>query len=201
MGTARTANLRGQGDRLREELVRAAVDLMAAPRSIETISLRAVARAVGVAPSAVYLHFGSVQALAEAMLVDLYADLRTRIDEADVVGQDPAARIRSIAHACAGWAQDRPGAYQVLFEGPDLPIAEGRSGPGLDLLDRVHILLIDSGCDAGEAAGLAARTWASVHGLISLRLHKPEAPWTDTLDHDLDALIEALLRGNGGRQA
>src|SRR5438094_9622983 len=104
MGPNRTANLRGQGDRLREELVRAAVDLMASPRSMETISLRAVARAVGVAPSAVYLHFESAQALAEAIVVDLYAELRARLHEAHDVHQDPVPRIRSIAHHRAGRA-------------------------------------------------------------------------------------------------
>ena len=48
---------RGEGDKLRTDLIDAATDLMATHGSIDGISLRAVARRAGVSPTAVYRHF------------------------------------------------------------------------------------------------------------------------------------------------
>ena len=53
----RQRNARGEGERLRIELLEAAADLMATHGDIESISLRAVAREAGVSATAVYRHF------------------------------------------------------------------------------------------------------------------------------------------------
>lgn len=52
-------NVRGAGENLRNDLVVAATDLLTTAQDVPCPSLRSVAREVGVAPSAVYLHFSS----------------------------------------------------------------------------------------------------------------------------------------------
>lgn len=193
---ARGRNARGQGERLRRELLDAAAELMAAPRPVEAPPLRAVARTAGVAPSAVYLHFGSGQELAEAVVADLFADLRAAIDADDDPTADPRQRVHLVAGALSAWAHRRPGAYQVLFEAADVgPLAGQRPGPGLDLLERVRDLLLLAGHDPAAAGLLVPRVWAALHGLVSLRLHKPDAPWAADLDTDIRAVLDALLTG------
>ena len=49
--TARSRNRRGEGHQLREELIEAASELLARGTSEEALSLRAVAREVGIAPT------------------------------------------------------------------------------------------------------------------------------------------------------
>ena len=53
----RRRNQRGQGARLREELIEAASDLLADQGNPDQVSIRAVATAAGVTPPSIYLHF------------------------------------------------------------------------------------------------------------------------------------------------
>ena len=48
---------RGEGPRLREEILAAATRLLAETGDEEAVSIRAVAEAVGVTPPSIYLHF------------------------------------------------------------------------------------------------------------------------------------------------
>ena len=56
MPIRRQKSARGQGDRLRRDLLEAAANLMATHGDIESVSLRAVAREAGVSATAVYRH-------------------------------------------------------------------------------------------------------------------------------------------------
>ena len=56
MTKARQRNPRGQGERLRDDIIEAASRLLADPAA-PPLTLRAVAREVGVAATSVYLHF------------------------------------------------------------------------------------------------------------------------------------------------
>ena len=59
----RERNPRGQGERLRVDLIDAAVDLIAETGSVDGVSLRAAAKRAGVSPMAVYNHFADKDAL------------------------------------------------------------------------------------------------------------------------------------------
>ncbi len=68
-------NPRGEGDRLRQELITAANRLLRSGETIESLSLRAVARAVGIAATSVYLHFDDKASLLLAVYQRHFADL------------------------------------------------------------------------------------------------------------------------------
>jgi AcrR family transcriptional regulator len=192
----RSRNARGQGARLRGELLAAATALMAAPRPVTPPSLRAVAKAAGVAPTAVYLHFDSGQALALAVVEELFGDLRREVDAADDPDADPVARLHLVGQALADWAGRRPAAYQLLFEAPDVAVGTDpsgkRVGPGIVFLEMVAHLLVLTGRAPADATVRALRVWVALHGAVSLRLHKPHAPWATALTEDVDELLEAL---------
>ena len=62
----RRPNARGQGERLREEIISAAVQMLGDLADDEALSLRAVARAVSISPTSVYLYFPDRDALVAA---------------------------------------------------------------------------------------------------------------------------------------
>ncbi|GAB2547540.1 TetR/AcrR family transcriptional regulator [Nocardia heshunensis] len=190
MAETRQRRARGQGEQLRAELVSAAIDLLLQPQSLAAPSLRAIARACGVAPSAVYMHFTSQDELNYAVTAELFDRLRTALDTADPVDATPTERMRALLDAYLDWSENQPGAYQLLFERPD-PLGSESRGPGLDLLDRIARLLPGDDPEAHRATAL--RIWCAVHGVASLRVHKPTAPWAADARADAWALVSGLI--------
>jgi len=192
----RVGNRRGDGELLRDQLLAAATALLVAPRRVEPPSLRAVARASGVSPSAVYLHFTSQADLVATVVAAQYAELRRALDDADDTDADPGARLGLLAEAYVTWGLAHPGAYQLLFESADvLPAAapgEEVTGPGLDLLDRVAELVDLVGTRQEPGQQVALQIWAALHGHVSLRLHKQEAPWLRDAVSDGRRIVAAL---------
>src|SRR5215469_18533094 len=90
----RQRNPRGQGERLREDIIAAASRLLEDPGT-GPLSLRAVAREVGVAATSVYLHFDDVESLVRAVASRRYTDLIRAQDSATEDVADPCDRLRA----------------------------------------------------------------------------------------------------------
>src|SRR5690349_14169419 len=84
------------------------------------LSLRAVARDLGVVSSAVYRYVGSRDELLTLLLVDAYNDLGDAVDAAveSVPADDFRGRFRALAGAVRGWALREPARYGLLFGSP-----------------------------------------------------------------------------------
>jgi len=74
MTKPRQRNPRGQGERLRDDIIEAASRLLADPAA-PPLTLRAVAREVGVAATSVYLHFDDIESLILAVADRLFTEL------------------------------------------------------------------------------------------------------------------------------
>src|SRR5205809_305799 len=83
---ARSRNARGEGERLRDEIVEAALSLLA-DQPAEALSLRAVAREVGVSPQSLYLHFADRHELMWAIQEHLFAEIVTATNAATATAQ------------------------------------------------------------------------------------------------------------------
>src|SRR6185437_6193275 len=79
---ARRPNPRGQGGRLRDELLDAASGLLAVGGRDAELTLRSVARAAGVAAPSVYQHFADLDELMLALVRYHLADLAAAIEAA-----------------------------------------------------------------------------------------------------------------------
>ncbi len=197
----RQRNPRGQGERLRDDIIEAASRLLEDPAA-QPLSLRSVARAVGVAATSVYLHFDDVDSLVQAVVTRRLGELMRCQEEASKHLDDPCARVHAEALAYCQFALAHPGHYQVMFCNP-LPVPLPRpydvppQTPGRQVLDRwFESVAACIGCPAGDAASTrtAILIWQQLHGAVSLRISRPHFPWLPLADTVADA-VGRLLGG------
>ena len=192
----RTANPRGAGSRLREELLDAATRLLDAGGRDAALTLRGVAREAGVAAPSVYPHFADLDALVLGLirrhLADLSAVVRSAVQEA-TTGEEA---LRRAGHAYVRWGLERPGPYTVVFEGRALRQLsrdeELALAAGDDLLEDLLALLRGLPHPPPDPARAAFAVWSGLHGVVSLRTAKPAYPWPSLEDH-VDAVLDPHL--------
>jgi AcrR family transcriptional regulator len=108
-------------ERARAELTREIKD--AARRQLAEVgahglSLRAVARELGMVSSALYRYFPSRDQLLTALIIDAYDAIGEAAESADIPGDDPRRRWRSIWHAARTWARAHPHEYALIYGSP-----------------------------------------------------------------------------------
>ncbi len=190
----RTRNRPGEGERLRAEIVQAADRLLADAGSVERLSLRGIARAVGITAPAIYAHFSTKEALLAAIVERRFAGLADTLAGAASSADEPRAVVRARARAYVRFGLEHPGIYAVLF-GPaadHLGLAYSGS-PG----ERVFALLLDPVAELMTPRGddplaRAADLWAALHGVVALRSTQTGFPWGD-LDPQVDRVVDRLL--------
>ncbi|MFC9352482.1 TetR/AcrR family transcriptional regulator [Arthrobacter sp. NPDC057013] len=120
------------------------------------LSLRAVARDLGVVSSAVYRYVGSRDELLTLLLVDAYNDLGDAVDAAveSVPAEESRARFAALARAVRGWALREPARYGLLFGSPvpgyQAP-AERTTAPGTRVVIGL-VRILDAAYRAGRLA-------------------------------------------------
>ena len=82
------------------------------------LSLRAVARAVGMVSSAVYRYFPSRDDLLTRLIIDGYDDLGAAAEAADVPEAPPLERWLAVCRAVRAWALAHPHEYALLYGSP-----------------------------------------------------------------------------------
>jgi AcrR family transcriptional regulator len=84
------------------------------------LSLRAVARDLGVVSSAVYRYFASRDELLTALILDGYATAADRIEAAEtaVARRDLAGRWLALGRSTRRWALDEPHEFALLYGSP-----------------------------------------------------------------------------------
>jgi AcrR family transcriptional regulator len=82
------------------------------------LSLRAVAREVGMVSSAVYRYFPSRDDLLTRLIIDGYDDLGAAAEAADDSSASPVDRWLAVCRAVRGWALAHPHEYALLYGSP-----------------------------------------------------------------------------------
>jgi AcrR family transcriptional regulator len=113
------------------------------------LSLRRVAREMGIVASALYRYFPSRDALLTALIIDAYDTLGTAAAEAEsAVGrEDLRGRWLAVCRAVRGWALAHPAEYGLLYGNP----VPGYSAPQETVApaSKVVFLLVDIVIDSG----------------------------------------------------
>ena len=120
------------------------------------LSLRAVARDLGLVSSAVYRYVASRDELLTLLVVDGYDELGDAVDTAlaGVERSDHAGRLVAIGRAVRAWALAEPATYALLFGSPVpgyVAPAERTTGPGTRVVTR----LVEVWEDAWQAGVVA----------------------------------------------
>lgn len=143
----------------------------------DAVTLRAVAKRVGVSPAAVYRHYTDKNALLAAVAAAGFAQLAEafRRSQAAAAGQDPLTRLRALGLAYLCFAGDHPRLYRLLF-GIERPSARANarlaseSAETYRLLEAAAAAALPPASGAREIARAATAAWSLVHGYAMLRL-------------------------------
>ena len=190
----RVRNARGEGDRLREQLVAAAVTLLEQEGDEAHVSVRAIAKAAGVSPTALYLHFPDRDALVAAAVDRGFAAFNAAIVAAARSEEDPLPRVRAMGLAYLDFVERQPALYVVIFSARRTT----SRGPGDGLVDRREALdaLVEAVAAArpdDDAGQLALSLWAGLHGYATLHARPPVERWPSA-----PAYVDRLLRAHLG---
>jgi AcrR family transcriptional regulator len=171
----------------------------------QALTLREVARKVGVTPGAPYHHFADkeaiIAAVAEEGFVELLAAMVAARDAAE-----PAGRLAAMGKSYVRFAVAHPAHFRVMFgKMVDVPLY-----PALhEAADRAFATLVESIVTAqaaglirpGDPMELSMLAWSTVHGLSMLWIEGAvNGPHCEsmTIDGLAEAAVAMLVRGIGG---
>jgi AcrR family transcriptional regulator len=200
-GAKRVRARRGEGERLRQEILDATIALIVEAGSVDKVSTRAVARRVGCTPPALYLHFPDKASLIYAACERQFEKLGVLLNEAMAGLDHPCDRLAAAAHAYVHFALDHPEEYRVMMldlapsSMYEATLEDMAGSPGFDAIVETVTDGIERGYYRPVDPTLAAlMLWASVHGLVSLRLVKGGLALPD-IDVLLDEALSLSLVG------
>jgi len=190
----RGRNPRGHGERLREDIVGAALRLLDEHGDDQALSMRAVAREVGVAATSVYIHFADRDALVLAALERFHRELVEAVDQAETGAADPAGKLRARVLLLGRWVQRHPGLYKVLHESTlNQRVAMSFKQELAERTTAAVQRCIDAGlAPADDAAVVSLDLRAAVHGAVSMRVNQPDLPWPP-LEEQVDRFLTKLV--------
>jgi AcrR family transcriptional regulator len=112
----RQRNQRGEGARLKDELIEAAMRLLDRSPNAQ-LSLRMVAKEAGIAAPSVYRHFADVNAMMAEFIRVCWSQMGEHLNAAtkDLEPAEPLDALKAKMAAFVRYAMDRPSRYQLLF--------------------------------------------------------------------------------------
>ena len=182
---------RGEGERLREEILEATERLLIRTGDEEAVSVRAIARAVGITPPSIYLHFADKTELLFAVCGRHFLALDEAMEAAAATAADPLDALRLRGRAYVRFGLDHPEQYRILFMSK--PSAKPEAWTSEAMLENAaftHHLdaVVRAFPERDDHYVIAIGLWAAVHGVVSLLLAQPDFPWPE-----LDALVDHVL--------
>jgi AcrR family transcriptional regulator len=204
--THRQRNARGQGARLREEIVDAATRLLEQAGRQDAVTLRAVAREAGVSATSIYAHFGTVPEILDAVVGRTFESFSAMLLAAGRDATSARERLMARNEACLAFAREQPERYRLLFgRDPDGAVpgrSRERSGEAVAQRERAFRVLIDgirdaqveAGAPGDEAAADATLFWAALHGYALLQRDASGLPWPGPDREVVGRMLDRLCR-------
>jgi AcrR family transcriptional regulator len=175
---------------LRSALVEAGLELLRT-RSADELSLREIARAVGVSATAVYRHFPDKAALLFALCQRGAAQLGEAQEAASAAAGGGAAGFDATGRAYVRFALANPALFRLMMSS-DMPAGHFKadlsavSGAMRGLRENVTALL-PGGASEQARQTVAIHAWALVHGMAMLMLDgqiPPDEAIINTISRD-----------------
>lgn len=159
---------------LHAALVRAALQVVVR-HGPDRVSLRALARQVGVSPRAPYRHFPTKEALLAAVATEAFQRYEERLDAAvALAGPDPLERFNARGRAYVAFAVEHPALFRAM--NPPHGTVDEHAPELIAARTRLHEAMLHDIVEAqrartvrpGEPMCIALTAWALVHGLALL---------------------------------
>jgi AcrR family transcriptional regulator len=175
------------------------------------VTLRGVARRVGIAPQSIYAHFAGPDEILQAVTVETFAELGKFIAEAKQGIETPRDRLLAGCRSYIRFGLENPNLYGLLFrrnrllrgeeprpEAPDQPdVRNPDAGPFASLMDGIQLCIrlciADGSSKVTSVLSTAVQLWAAMHGLVVLRGGGYQFPWPD-LEQTEVGLISSIAR-------
>jgi AcrR family transcriptional regulator len=215
MPATRPRTTRGEGLRLRAEILSAAGAMLAERGEPADLSLRAIARAVGVTTTSLYLHFRSLDELIHEVRLEFFDEFgRALASAAGPVAAGPVAagpvaagtsasgtsaartsaagtsaglRLRRRARAYVDYGLAHQGRYRAMFS------AEiGEDLAGMRVYQTVQEDVAAAVSPGADVDLMTIQLWTALHGIVTLRAVRSQFPWPD-LDRQLADLTGRLF--------
>jgi AcrR family transcriptional regulator len=176
---------------LRAACLRAALELLE-ENGTAALSLRAVARRAGVAPSAPYRHYADRDALVSAVAAVGYRELADSLSAAHA---EPSSidDLAAVAVAYVRFAIERPALFRVMFSEP-CDRASGDRVAATNVISAYVGDIVRRCFPAADVQALSTALWAFVHGLAFLYLDgKLDPSRPSAVSNRVHAAVHALL--------
>lgn len=187
----RVRNPRGSGERLRDEILRAAIDLLDQTNDASSLTLRGIARHAGISAPSIYGHFADLASLTDALLERSFGELTNTVQAAMDATPEPAEQLLAAGRAYVQFGWDHQARYRLMFA------ATGYAQNAIDTFALVTDAIqrcVDAGVSA--SANPPADTWmlwAALHGVATL--DKPgRADQLKLGPLDRPAMLEIIIR-------
>lgn len=179
------------------------------------LSVREIARSLGLASSAMYRYVSSRDELLTLMIDRSYAELADAVEDSLDREDSPEQQLRSLCHAVRGWARAHPQHYGLLY-GTPVPVFHAPQTT-VESGSRVLFLLADILQNLGgapqvsadfekvtaretdiapEAVARTALAWSALLGAISSEVFGYLGPgFTDVSDELFELVVERIVAG------
>jgi AcrR family transcriptional regulator len=200
---------RGEGDRLREEILVAVGDLLTETQDEAAVSIRAIADRVGVTAPSIYRHFADKDALLDSVCASVFQSMLVGVRGRLSADQEPLQRLRAIGIGYIEFGLANPEHYRLVFMRRDqtmshllpgsptaVPIESPLSATALAGSEAFSLLLetmtdlvaLLPDRERPDVYVAATSMWSLVHGITSLRIAKSGFDWPPYAD-ELDAVL------------
>ena len=189
---------RGSGQQLHDEILDAATGLLLETGDAKAVSIRAVARRVGITPPSIYLHYADKDALLDAVCARYFEKLDEAM-QAAAIGQPTTLDVlRAQGLAYVRFATQTPELYRIatMCQGsPDSDVDVALTSSAFEhMRDTVQALMGEGVYTPGDPTAVALQLWTAGHGVAAMLIARPYLPFGD-VEMFTDQVLRAVCCG------
>lgn len=165
------------------------------------LSMRKIARSIGVTATSIYLHFDSKDHLLHALIEEAIEDLNDRLEAVVSSSNNVVERLRMLAETYIEYALENPEQYSIIYLVPSEDMERypkekfRKARKGYEIVAQTITEGVEAGFIDEEEPHMAAYVfWAQLHGALSVVESERLDVRIDKQDF-LNKTIEHVLNG------